>query len=248
MSSTSSPASVESSACHLPEDHPSRQYATLPAKELLAFVQVASSELSSPDAQIIYTAFYYRYFGYLYTIISNCLGNVYDRDAQREIIDDALAGFFRAAHKLKLPDNVPDEQCDQIVRAYLGQLAKWKASDARSFQAAFGRVVIDLKELEIKINEQARITIKEHEPPATSLPVPEDPRVKAVREWMATLRELERDILRTYFIDTHSGQKSPRLPNGVADRLAKKHQTTTSNIRHLKAKLEKLVREKFRDL
>jgi hypothetical protein len=78
--------------------------------------------------------------------------------------------------------------------------------------------------------------------------VPDDSRVKAVREWMDSLRDIERDVLRTYFIDTHAGQKSSRLPDGVADRLARKYATTTSNIRHLKTKLEKQVREKFRDL
>jgi len=232
----------------LPEDHPSQAYAAQPAKELLSFVQIAGTRLDDPQAQTIYTAFYYRYFPYLYTVVSNSLGFVYDRDAQREIIDDALAAFFRAAHKLVLPGDASEESCDRIIRAYLGKLVKWKASDARSFQAAFGRVVIDADALEAKLNLAAGVGVTAHAEAAETFAACESPRVTAVRQWMDSLRAVERDILRTYFIDTHAGQKSSRLPDGVADRLAKKHKTTTSNIRHLKGKLEKQVWEKFRDL
>jgi hypothetical protein len=246
MSSTSS--SAEPVLPQLSEDHPAQAYAAQPAKELLNLVQIAGTQLDDPLAQTIYTAFYHRYFPYLHTVVSNSLGFVYDRDAQQEIIDDALAAFFRASHKLVLPDNVSDESCDRIIRAYLGQLAKWKASDARSFQTAFGRVVIDAEALETKLNAAARIAVAPRPDSKDAVDVPDDSRVKAVREWMDSLRDIERDVLRTYFIDTHAGQKSSRLPDGVADRLARKYATTTSNIRHLKTKLEKQVREKFRDL
>lgn len=246
MSSTSSPA--EPVLPQLPEDHPSQSYAAQPAKELLNLVQIAGTQLDDPLAQTIYTAFYYRYYAYLYTVVSNSLGFVYDRDAQQEIIDDALAAFFRASHKLVLPEGVSDESCDQIIRAYLGKLAKWKASDARSFQAAFGRVVIDADELETRLNAEARVACAAHHESAERIAAVDDPRVNAVREWMESLREIERDVVCTYFIDTHAGQKSSRLPDGVADLLAKKHHTTKSNIRHLKAKMETLVWKKFRDL
>jgi hypothetical protein len=103
MSPTSSPASTEPALSQLSEDHPAQAYGALPARELLNFVQIASNQLNDREAQTVFTAFYYRYFPYLYTVVSNSLGVVYDRDAQQEIIDDVLAAFFRASHKLTLP-------------------------------------------------------------------------------------------------------------------------------------------------
>ncbi len=247
MSPTSSPASTEPVLSQLPEDHPAQAYGALPARELLALVQLAGSQRDDREAQTIFTAFYYRYFSYLYTVISNSLGVVHDRDAQQEIIDDALAAFFRASHKLTLPA-VSDEDCDRIIRAYLGNLANWKASDARSFQKTFGRIVIDADELDARINRDALVGHDAHSFVALKHDAPEAAHIQAVGQWLATLREVERDVLRTYFIDDHAGRKSNRLPDGVAALLAKKHQTTTSNIRHLKSKLETQFREKFRDL
>ncbi len=248
MSTPPSSASAEPVLPQFPEDHPSQPYAAQPAKELLNLVQIAGTERDDPQAQAIYSVLYHRYFPYLYTVVSNSLGFVYDRDAQQEIIDDALAAFFRASHKLVLPGDASDESCDRIIRAYLGQLAKWKASDARSFQAAFGRIVIDAEALETKLNIAARVAVGAHHEPVEAIDVPDDSRANVVRQWMNSLRDIERDLLRTYFIDTHAGQKSSRLPDGVAARLARKHNTTPSNIRHLKAKMEKQVWQKFSDL
>ena len=248
MSPTSSPASTEPALSQLSEDHPAQAYGALPARELLNFVQIASSQTDDREAQTIYTAFYYRYFPYLYTVVSNSLGIVYDRDAQQEIIDDSLAAFFRASHKLTLPAAESDDGCDRIIRAYLGNLANWKASDARSFQKTFGQVVIDADELDARINRDALAGHDSHSPAKVEHDAPEKPHIQAVDQWMATLREVERDVLRTYFIDDHAGRKSRRLPDGVATLLATKHKTTTSNIRHLKSKLETQIQEKFQDL
>jgi DNA-directed RNA polymerase sigma subunit (sigma70/sigma32) len=72
------------------------------------------------------------------------------------------------------------------------------------------------------------------------------PVLSAVEAWMENLTELERDIIRAYFLDDYPGQKSDRLPDGVALLLAKKYNTTTSNLRHIKSKLETNFRENFR--
>lgn len=229
-----------------PEEDRSQPYSALPAKELLSYVQVAGAQLSDPEAQLIFTAFYRRYYRYLYRVVSNSLGYVYDADAQREIIDDALAAFFRGSHKLAIRRGATDEDCDRIVRSYLGKLAKWKVSYARSFHQAFGRDTVDAAVLEEMLNGNPLPSGLEEGGESGGNKA--EARVAAVREWMGSLRPLEQDILRTYFIDTHLGQKSDRLPSGVAALLAKKHNTTTSNIRHLKSKLEQQVWKKFRDL
>lgn len=247
MSASSRPASTEPPLRQLPEDHPAQAYGGLPARELLRFVQLGATNLQEPETQTIFAAFYYRYFPYLYTVVANSLGSVYNANAQEEIVNDTLAAFFRASHRLRLPETATDEGCDQIVCSYLGKLATWKAGDARSFHQSFGQGDLDTEQIEAHLNAEL---LKGHGggEEADAETAPDQRAVEAVSAWMATLREVERDVIRTYFLDDHAGRKSARLPDGIAKGLADKHHTTPSNIRHLKLKLEKQIREKFRGL
>jgi hypothetical protein len=228
----------------LPANHCAQAYGGLPARQLLEAVQMAAADIDDPETQVIFTAFYHRYRRYLCTIVKNALGRVYDGDAQNEIVDDALAAFFRASNKLKLPAAKDDATCDLIVRSYLGRLAKWKAGAARSFQQSFGRDVIDEEALAVRLQ---KIADTGYNGTAIISETDDRPVLSAVELWMSSLSDLESDVIRTYFLDDYPGQKSDRLPDGVALLLAKKYHTTTSNLRHIKSKLETSFREKFRE-
>ncbi len=227
----------------LPADHPAQVYAALPTRELVNLVQRASGDRTAIASQAVFQAFYYKYFNYLAAVVSNSLGFLHDRDGIQEIVHDALVAFFQASSKFDLGFAPDDVGCDRLVRSYLGRLAKWKANHARSFQKSFGAHVLDLEELDACMNESihagAPVSALRDEQRA------DDPRIERVRRWFETLRDVEQDILRTYFLDDHSGQKSSRLPGGVARRLAEKHRVTTSNIRHLKLKLRRQLHDNF---
>jgi len=229
----------------LPVAHPAQAYAALPIRELIAAVQRAGADRTAAGTQAVFAALYFRYFPYLFTVVSNSLGFIHDRDGIQEIVDDALAAFFRASGQFRF-ESAPDEAgCDRQVRSYLGRLARWKASRARSFQRSFGADVIDLAELDERWHEDARFGAPAADEDAAE--PADDPRTGRITQWLESLREMERDVLRTYFLDDHAGRKSSRLPGGVALRLAQKHGVTPSNIRHLKRKLQRQLREHFRN-
>ena len=228
----------------LPADHPAQRFAALPARELVALAQGASGDRTGARSQAIFTALYYRYYPYLSRVVSNALGFIYDRDAIQEIVNDALAAFFRASGKFQLGLAGDEAGCERLVRSYLARLARWKASHARSFQKSFGADVLDLEELDARLNQLARFGA-----PAAAEAAGDpagDPRAERVARWLDALRAVERDVVQTYFFDDHAGRKSTRLPDGVARRLAEKHGVTTSNIRHLKRKLQQQLRANFR--
>lgn len=197
---------------------------------------------SAPEVQPVLTAFYNRYYGYLFTVVTSTLKTIYDPDAIREVIHDALIAFLQKAYSFKFPANADDTTCDKLIRVYLGQLATWKARDARGFQMSFGRDTIEAEELEKQLNSVTQVGYAGTN--VKSAPEKEA-RLAAVEAWMSSLSPLESDVVRTYFLDDHAGQKSARLPDGVAQQLAKKHQTTEPNLRYQKSKLQKVFEAKF---
>lgn len=238
----SAPLTVAAPLPQLPADHPAQTLAALPASDLIARVQAAGREsLTHPQSQVVFAALYYRYAPYLRRVVRHALGFVHDRDAVQEIVDDALAAFFRASGKFQLARARDDTGCDHLVRAYLAQLARWKTSRASSFQRSFGTDVLDLEELDRRLSALAHPGRADDD----ADPI-DDPRAARVTHWFESLREVERDVVRTYFYDDHAGRKSDRLPDGVAQALAAKHGVTPSNIRHLKRKLQRQLRADFR--
>lgn len=234
MADTPLPA-TEAPLESLPADHPAQAYGALSARELLRFVQEASGRLDHPETQVVYTAFYHRYYRYLMTVVTNKLGFVRDENAIREIVHDALAAFFRRCGKFDLSRAKDDVGVDRLVRVYLARLAKWKAENARSFERSFSRDGDDGEFLE-------RMTIPEQ---TDSVPGRD---VRAVTEWIESLRPVDQDVLRAYFLDDVAGRKSDRLPSGVAEEIARRHGVTTSAIRHIKRKLLDDARERFAHL
>lgn len=232
---------AEAPLASLPADHPAQAYAALPARELIRAVQLAGQNQAHPESQVIFAAFYYRYYPYLMTVVSNQLGFLTDRSGIPEIIHDAFRAFFEKCarfDRLLAPD---DAACDMNIRSYLARLARWKASDARSFQKSFGADAVAPADFETLLNQSSPLPVRdatEADPPQASL----------VSVWIDSLPPMHADVLRTYFLDDHAGQKSDRLPEGIARALAEKYQTTTSNIRHIKLKLLREMRERFAPL
>jgi RNA polymerase sigma factor (sigma-70 family) len=227
----------------LPGDHPAQAYATLPARELVRLVQYAGDHPHHPETQVIFTAFYHRYGPYLVSVVARQLGPLHDRSGLQEVVHDAFLDFFAKSRRFDPDLTTDDTVCDQNLRSYLAKLANWKAGDARSFQQSIGAHATEHETLDARLNsphqsgapETARI-----EPAAM-----QTERARRVAEWIGTLPPREEDILRTYVLDDNPGQKSGRLPEGVARALAKKYGVTTSNIRHLKLKLFREFRQQF---
>lgn len=238
-----SPPAAELPLASLSRDHPAQIFAALPARDLVKLVQRTDENPHAPATQAILTAFYYRYGPYLVTVVAHKLGPLCDRSGLQEVVHDAFLEFFQKSRRFDADLAPDDAACDQNLRAYLAQLANWKASDARAFQQSLGAHAVDGETLDGYANASLRAGAPDSvrtEPPAEYTE-----RVRQVAEWIGSLREIEAEVLRTYFLDDHLGQKSDRLPEGIAQQLAAKFGVTTSNIRHIKLKLLRQLRERF---
>lgn len=227
----------------LPPGHPAQVFAALPARDLVRLVQRAEENPHAPETQFMLTAFYHRYGPYLVTVVAHRLGPLCDRSGLQEVVHDAFLEFFRKSRRFD-PGLAPDDvACDRNLRAYLAQLANWKASDARGFQQSLGLHAADDQTLDAHANRSLQGGVPDLA--QTEAPRSDFDKIERVAAWIGSLREIEADVLRTYFLDDHLGQKSGRMPEGVAAELAGKYGVTTSNIRHIKLKLLRRVREQF---
>jgi hypothetical protein len=233
---------------HLDDDHPAQELGRLTPSKLLAKIQEAQHHRDHPRTQVVFMAFYHRYYAYLVKVVSNALVvvQINDRDCIQEIVDDALAAFFRASVKCRVPATADEDVADRIIRSYIGRLAKWKAFDALSFQLAFGKGNLDLEEIDEYVAKQAECGVRDWAKKESE--APDERVVTAIAAWMATLKSVQQDVLRTYFLDDHLGRKSGRLPGGIAQLLAKKHNVTTSAIRYMKINLKQEMRNRFKTL
>lgn len=244
MATTQSSTTTAFPSTQLPDDHPAQALGVLSSTRLLELVQQARDRRDHPQTQVIFTAFYYRYYGYLFTVVSNAFRCVRDPSAISETVDDTFAAFFRASAKCDVSSAQDEDGADRIIRSYLGKLANWKASDARSFQHSFGADALDLDAIDAILSKQAEFGARESM--RTELPPPNEGLVDEVGAWIASLRPVQQDVLRTYFLDDHLGRKSGRLPDGIAQSLATKHNVTTSAIRYIKINLQREMRERFK--
>lgn len=229
---------------NLYEDHPAQELGRLSPTKLLQCVQEASAMRDHPSTQVVFTAFYHRYHRYLAKVVRNAFAaaEIHDDDCINEIVDDALAAFFRASRRCDVTAARDEDTADRIIRAYIGRLAKWKALNARSFQEAFGKSNLDLEEIDDHVAKQDECGARDW---MKAEVLPEDPRVEAIVAWMATLTPFQLDVLRTYYLDVLPGRKSGRLPDGVSLSLANKHNVTTSAVRHAKRTLGQEIRTRF---
>lgn len=239
-------SATDSPLASLSRDHPAQVFAALSARELVKLVQGANQNPHAPEAQLVLTAFYHRYGPNLVAVVGRVLGPLCDRSSLQEVVHDTFLHFFQRSAEFD-PERAPDDDaCDHNLRAYLAQLATWKARDSAAFHRSLGADAVDGATLDHHANR----TLLAGAPDA----VRTDPlassteRISRVAEWLASLDDMEAEVLRTYYLDDHLGQKSDRLPVGVAQKIAAQYGVTTSAIRHVKLKLVRQFREKFRNI
>ncbi len=229
----------------LPRDHPAQRLAALSARELVKLVQRADENPQAPETQLVLTAFYHRYGPYLVTVVAHKLGPLDDRSGLQEVVHDVFLEFFQKSRRFDLNLTPDDASCDRNLRGYLARLANWKASDARAFQQSLGAHAVEAHILDGHMNRPLQAGAPDSM--RTEAPAMGADKIHRVAEWIGSLSDMEADVLRTYFLDDHPGQKSDRLPEGIAEQLAAKYDVTTSNIRHIKMKLLRQLREQFGD-
>ena len=173
--------------------------------------------------------FYARHARYLYGVLVQRVRRPLSLSG-REVEDLVQETFFRAfarAGTYSGGDAWDEESQRRRSRAWLGRIAQrlladWLA-DAREVSAS---PYID--------------TLVEPEP---APPSSRSPRLRLLREALETLNERERDVLRVAALYFRPGEEHQRLPNEVSAELARRWQTSNENLRAIRSRATKKLKE-----
>jgi RNA polymerase sigma factor (sigma-70 family) len=175
------------------------------------------------------TEFYDRHARYLYGVLMQRLRRPLALSG-REVEDLVQETFFRAfarASSYSTGDAWDEASQRRRSRAWLGRIAErlladW-LQDAREVSAS---PYLD--------------TLAEPEPPP---PSSRSPKLRLLREALDTLNERERDVLRVAALYFRPGEEHQRLPNDVSAELARRWQTTNENIRAIRSRATKKLKD-----
>jgi RNA polymerase sigma factor (sigma-70 family) len=195
--------------------------------ELLERVSQRASDARA--ARAAEAQFYERHARYLYGVLLARVRRALSLSG-REVEDLVQETFFRAFARASTfsADEALDEVAEQRrSRAWLGRIAQrlladWLA-DAREVSAS--------PYLE---------TLAE---PEASPPSSRSPKLRLLREALDTLTERERDVLRVAALYFRPGEEHQRLPNQVAEELARRWQTNNENVRAIRSRATKKLKQ-----
>jgi RNA polymerase sigma factor (sigma-70 family) len=191
--------------------------------------RVSQRTTNGSAARAAETEFYDRHARYLYCVLVQRVRRPLALSG-REVEDLVQETFFRAferAGTYHAGDAWDQDSQRRRSRAWLGRIAERLLAD----WLAGMREVSASPYLE---------TLAEPEP---SPPSSRSPKLHALREALDTLNERERDVLRVAALYFRPGEDHQRLPNEVSAELARRWQTTSENIRAIRSRAVKKLKE-----
>jgi RNA polymerase sigma factor (sigma-70 family) len=201
--------------------------ATTSDAELLARV---SRRAEDPGrARSAEAEFYSRHVRYLYAVLTQRVRRPLALSG-REVEDLVQETFFRAfsrADTYTKGETSDVESEHRRTRAWLGRIAQRLLVD----WLADAREVSDSPYLDT-------VAIPETGPPSSR-----SPKLRLMCEALDTLTERERDVLRVAALYFRPGEEHQRLPNDVSAELARRWDTTSENIRAIRSRATKKLRE-----
>lgn len=179
--------------------------------------------------------FYDRHKAYLWKVCTDIGEQLSCASWVNDVFNETFQRAQRNAARFKFP-TCPKEEEDNVIKAWLGEIAhnrlcdywrKWQrertGSDAQ--WEALGEAVALAAERRLEAQ-------------------PEDvKRIALIEEAMETLSEREAHVLRVTSQFHRHGQKFQRLPNAVVDDLATTLNTTPENLRKIRERARKKVRQ-----
>jgi RNA polymerase sigma factor (sigma-70 family) len=195
--------------------------------ELLERVSKRADNASA--ARAAETEFYDRHARYLYGVLMQRLRRPLALSG-REVEDLVQETFFRAfarASSYSAGDAWDEASQRRRSRAWLGRIAE--------------RLMADWLQDSREISASPYLdTLAEPEPPP---PSSRSPKLRLLREALETLNERERDVLRVAALYFRPGEEHQRLPNEVSAELARRWQTSSENIRAIRSRATKKLKD-----
>ena len=194
--------------------------------------RVGRRETDPSEARAAEAEFYARHARYLYSVLVVRVRRPLALSG-REVEDLVQETFFRAFARARsfTPGDVHDAESERRrSRAWLGRIAERLLADwlAGTREVSASPYLDTLAE------------------PETGPPSSGSPKVRLMREALDTLNERERDVLRVAALYFRPGDEHQRLPNAVSAELARRYSTTNENIRAIRSRATKKLKEYLR--
>jgi RNA polymerase sigma factor (sigma-70 family) len=210
----------------------SRLHVTEPARasdaDLLG--RIAQRASDPKRARAAEAEFYERHAGYLFDVLTRRVRGPLALTG-REVEDLVQETFFRAferAHTFTRGEARGSDELSRRTRAWLGRIAQNLLADWLS----------GVREVAASPYLDTLSEPDDVEPPSSR-----SPRIQLVRAALDELDERERDVLRVAALYHRAGETHQRLPNEVSQELARRWQTTSENVRAIRSRATKKVRQ-----
>jgi RNA polymerase sigma factor (sigma-70 family) len=195
---------------------------------LLARIALGSEEPAQVRAA--QTQFYERHVRYLYGALSRQRSSVYAlaQMSVEDLVQETFRRVFEKAHTYASEPELDSERAERRTRAWMGRIAQ--------------RLLLDALEGNREVSatpyvESLCATSEDGPAPSTS------PNLRLVRTALASLSEREQDVLTVTALYERAGEAHQRLPNEVAAQLASRWSTSSDNVRAIRSRALKKLRE-----
>jgi RNA polymerase sigma factor (sigma-70 family) len=196
--------------------------------ELLA--RVAERARDASAARQAEALFYGRHVRYLYGVLLKRVKGPLSLSGQEveDLVQETFFRVFERAHTFRDEPGIEPERAVLRVRAWLGRIAQNLLADS----LARAQEVSATPYLE-------GVSSEELAPESTR----DSPELGLIVEALDALSERERDVLRVAALYHRLGEAHQRLPNAVSAELALRWETTSENIRAIRSRAMKKLRD-----
>lgn len=193
---------------------------------------MAATRDDEPAGAAAWAEFYTRHSRYLFAVLYQAHGKQLGNARVLELVHDTFIRAFEKAATFR-PDGAAGntDAGRRQVRAWIGQIAENMLRD--SFRRDPQVVFMEEEEIEAKHDRSSEGS--EVEPPSVG--------ALRLEKALAQLTEREQEVMRVTGFWYQGGQRKQRLPNSVMSQLAADLNTTPDNIRQIRARATKRLRE-----
>lgn len=205
--------------------------------DLLGYMALAGeAEDDQALARAAWSEFYMRHARYLYGTLINrgFVQSLNGPQRVEELVQDTFLRAFQKAGTFRPPLNAEGKALTRAVRGWIGEIAlNIYRDDQRKRENS--------PEIQ-PLHEVSRIVSTSEA--STGTPA----KLVALRQAWETLSEKQQTVLRVTFFHNKPGEKYQRVPTGEATRLARDLDTTTENVRVIRSRGLKKLKEGLRNL
>lgn len=192
------------------------------------FLAMSIKDEAPKDAEIAFCEFHSRYKNYLYTILKKACSSwkMYGEDLIEAVFDNTFLKVYEKADTFIFIDDIADKGQDKRMKAWLGKVAHREMLQLlREYRDDNIDFIEDFSLYEE--SEESHISI-------------ESPELQLLEKALNSIKERDRDILKTYLMYEDGNKKLPRVE---IQRLANCWGVHPDNLRQIKKRSLDKVKE-----